>query len=152
MTRSETARIAVVGLMALVLIPAASSARAAPNPCSLLTDAQVTKALGYKVQSHSAGGTALARSCTWSGPAMGYSQTSPTLIVQASLGSRARFVRAVARETPLQGFGGNAYVAMDGALIDAWGNGVTLLFSFDEGATTPKTTIALIRLALAHTR
>jgi hypothetical protein len=150
-------RYGVVVLTALLSVSVASAAKV-PAPCSLLTDAQVAKALGYPIQSRSAATQRVAGqslslpTCVWSAPPIGYAQTQPSLRVDALAESRARFIKLAAADNLLTspGFGAPTYVMLNGSIIETWARGVELTFMFQQAATTPKATIALVKDALAR--
>lgn len=143
-------RFLVPVLMALWMASAASAARP-PDPCPLLTNAQATKAIGYKVALHSTGTglTGFYRSCTWSGPAIGFTQSRPSLILQASRSTQAQFLKGAQGHALIAGLGGPGYELMDGNIVLAWRNGVTLMFEFDQAQTTPRSTLVVVSEALA---
>jgi len=151
-------RYLTVVLIALAFVSAASTAVRLPAPCSLVTNAQVAKGLGYKIQTRSALASRLAGrgpnlpTCTWSAPPIGYSQSQPNLRVQAIVVSKARFTKIGAENhlalTP--GFGAPTYVLFNGSYIQTWKNRIELTFMFQQAATTPKATITLVKEALTQ--
>ncbi len=143
-------RFLVPVLLALSAVSAASAARP-PDPCALLTNAQVTKAIGYKVALHSTGPglTGLYRSCTWSGPAIGFTQSRPSLMLQTSRLSKARFLNGAQGHALIAGLRGPGYELMDGNIVLAWNDGVALMFEFEQAQTTPKSTLVVVGQALA---
>jgi hypothetical protein len=141
-------RFLVPVVLALSVVSTASAARP-PDPCALLTSAQVTKAIGYKVALHTAGGTGLSRSCTWSGPAIGFTQSRPSMMVQANRLSKAKFLQGAAGHDLITGLPGPAYELMNGTIVLAWRNGITLMFEFVQTQATPKTTLVVVGNALA---
>jgi hypothetical protein len=143
-------RLLVPLLLALSAVSAASGARP-PDPCALLSNAQVTKAIGYKVELHSTGPglTGLYRSCTWSGPAIGFTQSRPSLILQASRLAKAKFLKGAQGHALISGLAGPGYELMDGNIVLAWNDGVALMFEFEQAQTTPKSTLVVVSQALA---
>jgi hypothetical protein len=87
-----------------------------------------------------------------SAPPIGYSQSQPNLQVEAVAVSKARFNKAGAENhLPLApGFGAPTYVLLNGSIIQTWKNGIELTFMFQQAATTPKATIALVKEALTR--
>ncbi|HEX4518815.1 MAG TPA: hypothetical protein VH063_04450 [Gaiellaceae bacterium] len=136
--------------VALVIAPAGAAASKTPDPCGLLTSAQVTKAIGYKVQGHTAGGNALSRSCTWSAAPIGFTQSRPDLMLQASRLTKAKFLSGAAGHAPIAGLGGPGYELMNGSIVLAWRNGVALMFEFVQTQATPKSTLVVVSNALAN--
>ncbi len=143
-------RFLVPVLLALSAVSAASAARP-PDPCALLTNAQVTKAIGYKVALHRSGPglTPFYRSCTWSGPAIGFTQSRPSLMLQTSRLSKARFLNGAQGHALIAGLGGPGYELMDGNIVLAWRDGVALMFELVQAQTTPKSTLVVVGQALA---
>ena len=148
--RAVGMRFLVPVLVALWMSSAASAARP-PDPCALLTNAQVTKAIGYKVALHSSGPglTPFYRSCTWSGPAIGFTQSRPSLMLQTSRLSKARFLEGAQGHVLIAGLGGPGYELMDGNIVLAWRDGVALMFELVQAQTTPKSTLVVVSQALA---
>lgn len=136
-------------ILVLALAPTAAAAAKPPDPCTLVTAALVSKAIGYHVQAHTRGGNGRAPSCTWNGPPMGYSGSSATLMLQAYLVSHASFESSTRRFAPLSGVK-DAYLTMNGAIVVAWRDGVSLFFSFAEAQMSPKNTLALVKGALGR--
>jgi hypothetical protein len=113
-------------VVALAFAPGASGS--VPNPCTLLTNAEVTKALGSKVESREIvdfGGRG--RTCKWTGvslSASAYYQHHRTLTVTATTITGARFEQG-ARQTR-----GAVRVAGVGAAAYRYGNGNVTFLSF----------------------
>ena len=112
-------RCVLLAALALGLAPAAMAVAAPPDPCALLTNTAVTTALGYKVQDHTSGGNRLVRTCTWEGPAIGYSGTHPRLMVQASRMSEAAFNKGH-RAAPVPGLGPTSFEGLGGSIVSVW--------------------------------
>ncbi len=144
-------RVLIPVVLALSVASTASAARP-PDPCRLLTSAQATKAIGYKValRTEGAGLTGLYRSCTWSGPPMGFLQSRPSLMLQTNRVSEANFLKGAAGHPLIAGLGSPGYELMNGNLVLAWRKGVALMFEFDQAQTTPKSTRAVVSNALAN--
>jgi len=95
-------------VLALAFVPAASAGL--PNPCALLTNAEVAKALGSKIVSREPDRY---HSCTWTGADLGgYYPAHRTLMVQVSSVTKAQFDKS-ARQTPgalpVRGIGQDAF-------------------------------------------
>ena len=85
-------------VLALIFVPAASAGL--PNPCGLLTNAEVAKALGSKIVSREPTGTGRYRTCTWTGADLGgYAPMHRTLMVQVTSATKTQFDKS-ARTTP----------------------------------------------------
>lgn len=140
-------RFVLLAALALGLAPAAMAVSETPDPCALLTNAAVTKALGYKVQDHTSSGSRLVRTCTWEGPAIGYSGTHPRLMVQASRMSEAVF-NSGHRAGPVPGLGPASFEGLNGAYVSVWQRGVNLTFQFTQASPTSTSTVALVKIAL----
>ena len=78
------------------------------------------------------------RSCTWSGPAIGFTQSRPSLMLQTSRVSRAKFLEGDQGHALIAGLGGPAYELMDGNIVLAWRDGVALMFELVQAQTTPQ--------------
>jgi hypothetical protein len=142
-------RFLVAVTLSLSLVSTASAARP-PDPCALLTSAQVTKAIGYKIALHTSGGSGFYRSCTWSGPAMGFIQSRPSLMLQANRVTKAKFLQGAAGHALIGGLGSPGYELMNGNIVLAWRNGVALMFELDQTQATPKSTLVVVGQALAR--
>jgi hypothetical protein len=137
-------------ILALSVAPIGFAGSKPPDPCTLLTSAEVTKAIGYKVQMHTTGGSGFYRSCTWSGPAIGFTQSRPSLMLQANRLTKARFLKGAAGHALISGLGGPGYELMNGNIVLAWRNGVALMFEFAQAQATPKSTLVVVSDALAN--
>lgn len=81
---------------AALLVPSAAAGSAPPNPCALLSNAEVGAALASKVVDRTATGNRLYRECTWTGANLskpGFLATRRTLMLTVSPGTRAQFLR-----------------------------------------------------------
>jgi hypothetical protein len=112
----------------------ASPARAIPNPCALVTNADVSAALGSKVAFRDVpdlGGRG--RSCRWTGTSLSssdYYQVRRTLLVFVSPSTRAQFERALHRPGAVEVSGTGAVAFADrgpARLLQVWKHGLTLL-------------------------
>ena len=106
-------------------IPMASAARL-PNPCSLLSNAQVAPTVGGTVQSRSFDRRYGQPTCTWTGPPTGYMQTGTTLTVQIFRLTKLEFNVKNLRSTPtptlILGVAAPAYASPSG--VDVWRAGI----------------------------
>ena len=86
-------------VMVLALVPSASAAL--PNPCTLLTNAEVAQALGSRVQNRTTQlpptmqETTRVRMCTWTGaPLSSYRSSGDTLRLIIVPSTRSQFLKA----------------------------------------------------------
>ena len=133
---------------ALVFAAEPSANPLLPNPCLLLSSAQVASVVGGSPASHTLGGNKLSRTCTWTGPPLGYMQTQSTLYVTVSQISKARFLaeQAKTHQARIDGLGTPAYGNKLGLTI--WKDNVMLNLDNAQLAVTPTKAIALARAAL----
>jgi hypothetical protein len=112
---------------AAALAPAASAGL--PNPCALLTNSEVAKVLGSKVEARELRGEG--HTCTWTGVNLskpGFYETHRSLHVDVWSGTRTEFLKA-ARQDPsavrVKGFGDAAYRAGNGnvTFLEIWQRG-----------------------------
>jgi hypothetical protein len=131
--RPEVRWIAVVGA-ALALAPAASTA-ALPKPCALLTNAQVAKLLGSKIDDRVASGNGRYLACKWMGASLGsYAAVQRSLMLQVSRTTKAQFTQAARRAqgaARVRGVGEAAYVENGGgnAFLTVYARGYVLQLS-----------------------
>jgi hypothetical protein len=121
-------------LVALALALGSAASGGVPNPCALLMNAEVAKALGSKIESRdmpSFGGRG--RTCKWTGVNLatsGFYEVHRDLTVTVSSSTRAQFDRS-ARQAPgavrVRSVGQAAY-ASTGAVksLDVWQHGYVL--------------------------
>lgn len=109
-------------------------ARAIPNPCALVTNADVSAALGSKVAFRDVpdlGGRG--RGCRWTGTSLsrpGYYQVRRTLLVFVSPSTRTQFERSLHRPGAVRVSGTGAVAFADrgpARLLQVWKHGLTLL-------------------------
>jgi hypothetical protein len=117
----------LVPLAALVLAPTAAPAQV-PKACSLLTPAQVAKALGAKAEWHQAGGNRRYQMCTWHGPMLSASTGAhPQLMLMVTKVTKAQFRRAENQSLtaqPVHGVGELAYASgPGGGFLEVWSRG-----------------------------
>jgi hypothetical protein len=144
-------RVLLVMVTALLVAPVASSV-SLPNPCSLLTRAQVTVALGYRVADQTRGGTGRAPSCKWEGPAMGYSQSRPNIFLFLNRESEGQFKQAALNGLPITGLGAgaDAYLMSQPQLVSVWKNGVEITVTFAQTTDTQRVAIRLAQQLVEH--
>lgn len=124
-----TRRLALVPL-ALLLTPAASAAL--PNPCVLLTNAEVAKVIGNKAETRTPSGNGRFRMCSWTGPPLGsFSESHAQLLVQVTRETKAQFEK-VANATQgavrVRGAGDSAYATTGAAkYLEVWQKGYALM-------------------------
>jgi hypothetical protein len=86
-------RALVTVVLGLAFTPAASAGL--PNPCALLTNAEVAKVLGSKVVARDTLGNRLYRSCKWTGADLGgYYPSKRKLLLQVTKATKAQFEQA----------------------------------------------------------
>jgi hypothetical protein len=79
-------------VLALTFVPAAAAGL--PNPCTLLTNAEVATAFGAKVQSRVGESHRFGRSCAWEGVPLGsFTSAHASLRVDIAHVSRAQFLK-----------------------------------------------------------
>jgi hypothetical protein len=122
-----------------------------PNPCSLLTNAQVAVILGGRVASRSNDGKG---TCDWEGPVVGaFTTAGQNFFVQVkreSAGSfNARFVPLLegARAVRVSGLQGPAFWQYYGQVLAVWDHGVTLEISGSTLSVYPQLVKRLARAA-----
>ena len=98
-----------------------AEATALPNPCALVTSAQVTAWLGGGIASVDPQGNRLFRSCKWTGKNMSAPDALPaqrTLMIMVSRSTKAAFLKT-ARQEPnairVNGIGQIAWLAPQGS-------------------------------------
>jgi hypothetical protein len=85
-------RVLVPVVLALAFAPVASGGL--PNPCALVTNAEVAQVLGTKIVERDTSGNRLYRSCKWTGQNLsssGFYPTQRSLMVEVSRDTKARF-------------------------------------------------------------
>ena len=158
MVRRGVSRFAVALLVAMCLFGlvglggTASATTALPNPCSLLTNTQVAPTVGGKVVLRAATGNRFNRTCTWTGPPMGYMQTSESLILQLGRVSKAAFIAGQSRSSPppteIHIVGAPAFLSNVG--LSVWKNGLDLEMYNTYMTVYPATAVALAKDALSR--
>jgi len=140
-------------LVSLAVALAPTAAAHPPNPCSLATNAQVANVLGGTVSGRNAAGNEKFLSCTWFGAAEGYSDAHPSVMLQTRLASKSDFVheaQTMAGSTKVAGLGGFGFVALGGATLQTWQDGVVLEFDYQMVTGSLRARENLAKLALAH--
>jgi hypothetical protein len=134
----------------LVVSGFALAASPLPNPCSLLTTAQVVPTIGGSIQTRTRSGNGLAPTCTWTGPPQGYMQFHETLTLQVFRITRARFDRTNAESrppaTPVFGFGVRAYTSIAG--LQEWKGGIAVEMDGRYTSVYPRLALRLAQIAL----
>jgi len=138
---------------AAALAPAASAGL--PNPCTLLTNAEVAKAFGTKIATRTSEGNRYGRSCAWDGVARGtFTSAHASLRIDLAQTTKADFLRGAKRAknaVPLQGLGDLAYSEyMAGEFISVWQRGVSVGFDLTGVSTPIASANALAHAALAR--
>jgi hypothetical protein len=126
-------RFLVLAGLVLALTPAASAGL--PNPCALLTNAEVAKALGSKVESRDvvAYPGSRGKTCEWKGANLATPNSYPvhrSVMITVSTATKAQFEKGARQTTgavPVRGIGGAAY-ATTGVVkfFYAWQHGFTI--------------------------
>jgi hypothetical protein len=100
-------------LFAAVAAPTASAGL--PNPCTLLTNAEVANVLGSPIETREVSGNGKYHTCKWTGKNLARPDALPSqrsLMVQLTASTKARFLKG-AKETPgsirVNGIGEAAY-------------------------------------------
>jgi uncharacterized protein DUF3558 len=141
--------------LALAFAPAASAAL--PNPCALLTNAEVAKALGSKVESRDvvAFPGSRGRTCEWKGANLASPNSyavQRSVMITVSTATKAQFEKG-ARQTPgavaVRGVGGAAY-ATTGVVkfFYAWQYGFTISVVAGNAIDPIQTAKAVAKLAV----
>jgi hypothetical protein len=140
-------------LVALALAPGAAAA--VPNPCTLLTNADVAKVFGAKIASRVGDGNRLHRGCTWNGiPAGSFTSYHATLRIDVAQISRAQF-DTIAKKTkhavPIRGLGEAAFSSyMAGEFLAVWHSGIYLAVELTGGSSPVAAAKMLAREALTR--
>jgi hypothetical protein len=120
--------LAIVFVFIALATSASAATPALPDPCSLLTRDQIVPVVGGKPTSAETGGGGW-RSCTWTGPPLGYIELHEQFMVGITRESRAQFAmhayRDVPKPDPLPGLGAAAFSTFGGG-YEIWQNGYEL--------------------------
>jgi hypothetical protein len=137
---------------ALVFSPSASASGPLPNPCLLLTTAQVAPAVGGHVQAHALSGNRLYRTCVWTGAPQGYSQSRAQFIVSLSRVSISRFVAGEqGSKPPSQAVSGLGTVAFSSNVgLAVWKKGIALELDGSYFSVYPAAGRHLAQVALSN--
>jgi hypothetical protein len=140
--------------LALIFV-SASSAAPLPNPCTLLTNAEVAKAFGAKVANRTSDAYGLDRGCTWDGAPPGrFTSYHATLHLDIAPASRAAFDKAAKRAkdaVPVHGVGDEAYSEyIAGEFLSVWQNGIYLSVELSGGSSPIEAAKTLARTALGR--
>ncbi|HWB23446.1 MAG TPA: hypothetical protein VG652_11245 [Gaiellaceae bacterium] len=133
-----------------------------PNPCALVTNAEVAKSVGDKIQSRTAGDP---HSCTWNGVPYGtFMTTTPTLTLDVSQVTEAQFRRNAFSIVPgaepgtmereagvlVKHVGTVAYSLVSGQELIVWYRGIMLDVSSSALVSPLETAKALAKIALTR--
>jgi hypothetical protein len=140
-------------ILALLLAPSASASL--PHPCTLLTNAEVTKAFGTKIATRTGDANRYGCSCTWQGVTAGsFTSYHARLSVDVAPATRAAFATAAKRAknaVPVHDLGELAYSQyMAGEFLSVWQHGIALSVGLGGGTTPIASAKALARAALAR--
>jgi hypothetical protein len=153
-------------LLALALGPGASART--PSPCALLTNHEVAKTFGVKVEERTASPREF--SCSWKGASLGGfipSQPQLTLSVTSNRIAKAEFIRDFSLEivpgpTPgkmerdpalvVRGVGQVAFAGLHGQELSVWDRGVVVQITTALVGSPLETAKRLARLVLARFR
>jgi hypothetical protein len=118
----------LVPLLALTLAPAAPAAL--PNACTLLTNAEASRALGTGIAYNASGGDRRYRTCTWHGvPSAASTYAQPQVVLDVRQMPRNVFARQQARTAeavPVRGVGRSAYWLPTIRTLFVWQDGLAL--------------------------
>ena len=134
---------------------ASDTPAAVPNACAMLTNAEVAKAFGSKIETRTAQGNGRYQMCTWLGPALGsFTSARAQLIVQVMRRTRAQFDTAAKQAQDaarINGVGQAAY-ATTGVLksLNVWQHGYALFIVVGFVSNPLQTEIGVARAAVAH--
>jgi hypothetical protein len=154
----------LVVVLALILVPMGLAA--VPNPCRVVTNAEVAKVFADKVQTRTANAEGL-QSCTWNGVGLGsFSPVVPTLTVEIVQASEAKFRAHVGgglvpggangglKPAPLvrvHGVGQLAYSSyVGGETLMVWYHGLWLTFSVGSVAAPVEDAKILAKFAISR--
>jgi len=135
---------------------APSASPALPNPCTLLTNAEVAKAFGSKIQSRAGESYRFGRSCAWEGVPLGsFTSAHASLRVDIAQISRAQFLKNAKKAknaVPVHGLGDLAYSQyIAGQSLTVWRHGIWLSLDLTGVSSPLGAAKALARSALART-
>jgi hypothetical protein len=142
-------------LLALALVPSASAGL--PNACTLLTNAEVAKVFGAKIQNRTRDGNRLFGGCTWNGvPPSSFTSYHATLRTDIAHLTRAQFDKAAKRAknaVPVHGVGDAAfseYVDSGSTYLSVWAHGIWISIDLSTGSVWLAAAKTLARAALAR--
>ena len=138
--------------LSLVFSTSAFATAPLPNPCTLLTNAQVGPVLWGSVQTRVRGGNGFEPSCTWTGPPEGYMLFRETLTLDVFRITKARFdfsnLESIPPATPFSGHGVHAYLSNGG--LQAWQGGIAIEMDASYANVYPYKTLHLAQIALTR--
>jgi hypothetical protein len=132
-----------------------------PKPCTLLTNAEVTKAFGTKIQSRTADGS----SCTWNGVPLGtFTTAAPSLTLDVAQVTEAQFRKSAVAVVPgaepgtmvreqgllVKHIGDLAYSMANGTDFTVWYRGTMLNFESSVLVSPLEAAKALAKIALTR--
>jgi hypothetical protein len=133
-----------------------------PNPCALLTNGEITKAFGDKLQSRTADDPS---SCTWNGVPLGtFTTVAPSLMLGVAQVTEAQFEKAAIAIVPgaepgtmerergvlVKHVGDLAYSMANGTDFIVWYRGTMLDFESSVLVSPLETAKALAKIALTR--
>jgi hypothetical protein len=145
--------VAGLGSQVSRLTPTASAAL--PNPCLLLTNAEVAKAIGNKADTRIPNGNGRDRICTWTGPPLGtFTSFHAELVVQVTRQTKAQFdkgAEATQGAVRIRGAGDTAYTSRGAQwFLETWQNGFALLIMASGGSDNLAAEKTAAKIAFAH--
>jgi hypothetical protein len=140
-------------LLALMSVPAASAGL--PNPCALLTNAEVAKVFGARIGNRTSNSYGLNRGCTWDGvPPSSFTSYHASLRIDVSRVARAEFekqARKAKDAVPVRGVGEIAYSQyIAGEFLSVWQNGIWISVELSGGSSPLADAKTLARAALTR--
>ncbi|HEY3921140.1 MAG TPA: hypothetical protein VGL76_03405 [Gaiellaceae bacterium] len=118
-----------------LLASSASAAGPLPNPCALISKAQVSGILGSKIVSTAPAGNSLYRSCAWTAKSIAPTGVEPVqraLRIQIARSTKAAFLQQADHQPNAQrvaGVGQAAWTARPTNALNVYSNGFTLELS-----------------------
>ena len=163
--RADVPSVSVLAVvMALIVVRVGSAA--VPNPCKVVTNAEVAKVFADKIQTRTANAEGL-QSCTWNGVGLGsFSPVVPTLTVEVVRADEAEFRAHVggglvpgganggmkpAPLVPVHGVGQLAYSSyVGGETLMVWYHGLWLTFSVSAVVSPVEDAKILAKFAISR--
>ena len=147
-------RLLLSAVIALAFAPTATAVL--PNPCTLLTNAEVATAFGSKIQSRAGESYRFGRSCAWEGVPLGsFTSAHASLRVDIAQVTRAQFLKNAKKAknaVPVHGIGDLAYSQyVAGQSLTVWRHGIWLSLDLTGVSSPLASAKALARSAIART-